>query len=243
MRVLITRPEPSASATASKLLKIGHTPITFPMSRRECVEISTQTNLHSASAFIFTSANAVHCFKNTPISNPELLSKLTYVVGDKTKGEALKLGFNNIQTGTGNGQALAELIVRDFNDRQIAPAADTPLIYLTAENRTSDLEETLAKNKLPVTPIIIYEMITHFSQAQFISVFKNNAIDIVLFYSQSAVRRFFAAINNNDPNLFTSLRYGCLSKEIASAIPDEFSNQIDIAIEPKEHHLLACIGN
>lgn len=243
MRVLITRPEPSASATAKKLREAGHKTVIFPMSRRQCLEIEPQRDLHLASALIFTSANALHCFKTTSILSDELLEKFVYVVGDKTKQSAVKIGFKNVQTGSGNGEALAKLIIQDCKTGQISPSKDAPLVYLTTEKRTPNLETILAQSNLPITPVITYEMITDYLPAELEKILNDSAIDVVLFYSQSAVRRFFAAIAGYERNLFTSLRYGCLSKEIATAIPVEFLNQIDIAIEPKEHHLLACIGN
>lgn len=243
MKVLITRPEPSATATAEKLLSAGHTPVVFPMSKRQCMKITTQDNLHLASAFIFTSANAIHCFKDTVLLETKLLEKTIYVVGNKTKETAIEIGFTDVRVGAGNGKALAELIIEEYKAKKTVPSANNPLIYLTAENRTPNLEETLAKHKLFFTSIIVYEMVSKFLQMELNQVLENDVIDVVLFYSQSAVRRFFAAITDYDSDLFTSLRYGCLSKEIAAAIPDEFSNQIDIAIEPREHHLLASIGN
>lgn len=243
MRVLITRPEPSASTTAKKLSDAGHEPVIFPMSRRQCIEVTSQEDLLFASAFIFTSANALRCFEDMSLLSDALLNKPVYAVGEKTKQSALKIGFQNVQMGTGNGDVLAELIIEDLHTGKIKPSAEMPLIYLTAEQRTPQLETKLAQSNLPVTPIIIYEMITDFSHTELEDILHNGPIDIVLFYSQSAVRRFFAAIAPYERKLFTSLRYGCLSKEIATAIPDEFSNQIDIAIEPREHHLLACIGN
>lgn len=243
MRILITRPEPSASATAKKLSDVDHEPVIFPMSRRQCEEMPPQDDLYFASALIFTSANALHCLKKTSLIKDELLNKPVYAVGEKTKQFACDIGFKKILAGTGNGTGLADLIIQDCKTGRLKPNADNPLVYLTAEDRTPHLEAKLTENDLQVTPIIIYKMVTDFSYEEFKNLLDNSAIDVVLFYSQSAVRRFFAANAGYERKLFTSLRYGCLSKEIAAAIPDEFLNQIDIATEPSEHHLLACIGN
>lgn len=243
MRVLITRPEPSASITAKKLNDAGHEAVTFPMSSRRCVETTEQEDLHFASALIFTSANALHCFRNKSLMDGELLDKPVYAVGEKTKLSAYQIGFKNVKVGAGNGQALADLIIQDFKTGKISPNADKPLAYLTTADRAPHLEEKLAQNELQVTPVVIYEMKTDFSHVELKDILEKSAIDVVLFYSQSAVRRFFAAIAGYERKLFTSLRYGCLSKDIAAAIPDEYANQIDIAAEPSEHHLLACIGD
>lgn len=243
MRILITRPEPSASKTAKKLLNAGHEPVIFPMSRRKCVETAVQEDLHSANAFIFTSANALHCFKNTSAQNDLLLDTPVYAVGKTTKQSALQIGFKHVKMGTGNGEALAELIIQDIKSGNTKLSPDRSIVYLTAKERTPYLETKLAQNNIHVTPIIIYEMITDFAHKELNDILDKGEIDVVLFYSQNAVRRFFAAIVGYERKLFTSMRFGCLSNEIAAAIPDEFLNHIDIAIEPSEHHLLACIGN
>ena len=116
-------------------------------------------------------------------------------------------------------------------------------IHLTVKNRTPDLENLLAQSKVLITPMITYKMTTDYSEDEFNQILQNQNIEVVLFYAKSAVRRFFANADKSTSNLFTTMRYGCLSKEIAKEIPNQYSKQVDIAAKPTQNHLIANIGN
>lgn len=241
-RVLILRSEPAASETARKVEALGHHPILLPLKKCVCETNITLPPRDQISGFIFTSANAIRCInENTKIKDAHL--KLpTFCVGSRTSEIAKEMGFSNITCGEGSGKSLAKDIISQHNSSKLSTSVEAPLLYLTLEKRTPDLEQVLENTNIFIKPIVSYEMVDEISNQSLKNALESSHIDIVLFYAQSAVRRFFAIEDELQHNLFTSMQFGCLSKEIAGAIPRHFADQTVIAEKPNETHLLACIG-
>lgn len=241
-RVLILRSEPAASETARKVEALGHHPILLPLKKCVCETNIALPPRDQISGFIFTSANAIRCInENTKIKDAHL--KLpTFCVGSRTSEIAKEMGFSNITCGEGGGKSLAKDIISQHNSSKLNTSVEAPLLYLTLEKRTPDLEQALENTNIFIKPIVSYEMVDEISNQSLKNALESSHIDIVLFYAQSAVRRFFAIEDELQHNLFTSMQFGCLSKEIAGAIPRHFADQIVIAEKPNETHLLACIG-
>lgn len=240
MRVLVIRPEPAASLTADALRKVGHEPIIFAMSVCVCQTQIDWSEFDKASGFIFTSANALRCLNKAKLNEQDLSNKPTFCVGEQTAILAKELGFDKIVQGIGGGKALVEPILKSIHEHTLDAGS---LLYLTVKDRTPDLESLLAQSKVLITPMITYKMVSDYSEDEFNQILRNENIEVVLFYAKSAVRRFFASAGKSASNLFTTMRYGCLSKEIAKEIPDQYSKQIDIAAKPTQNHLIANIGN
>ncbi|MEP3199646.1 MAG: uroporphyrinogen-III synthase [Lentilitoribacter sp.] len=241
-QVLILRSEPAASETARKIQELGHQPVLLPL--KECI---CQTDIHlpkpgETSGFVFTSANALRCLNSTVNFDQALLSLPAYCVGAKTSEIAKEMGFCDVTCGEGGGKSLAKDIIRDQDSGKIRSNTHAPLHYFTLEKRTPDLELSLNQTNIHLKPIISYEMVDQISDQSLQKTLENSHIDIVLFYAKSAVRRFFAIEDELQHNLFTNMQFGCLSKEIAGAIPKHFARQTVIAEKPNETHLLACIG-
>lgn len=247
MRVLVTRPEPAASATADKLRALGHIPIIFPMTKVEPI-LFELPKLDAISGVIFTSANAVLSLRQFwddegSVDRANLLKKPAFTVGKKTEQAAKNLGFINTHCADGDGAQLAHLIVRNFSDEHKRENAEILLLYVTRKDRTPTLEEILNENHIKVHPLISYQVRPNFSQDDFEKLGAQDDIDRVLFYSADSARRFFASVSQSHIQLFASSRYVCLSAPIAANIPVEFSDRIVIAEEPKEHHILKMICN
>lgn len=241
-RVLILRSEPAASETAQKLEALGHQPVLLPLKQCICEQDIVFPAIIDLSGFIFTSANAIRCLKENTSIDPASLALPTFCVGAKTAEIAKEIGFSNITCGEGGGKALAKDILAQHNLRKIQTTANAPLYYFTLEKRMPDLEQALENTKVFLKPVISYEMIDQISDQSLKNTLEDSHIDVVLFYAQSAVRRFFAIEDEMQHNLFTNMQFGCLSNEIAGAIPAHFADQIVIAEKPNETHLLACIG-
>ena len=241
-RVLILRSEPAASETAQKLKALGHQPIVLPLKQCICAPDIVFPAIDELSGFIFTSANAIRCLKQNTKIDPASLALPTFCVGGKTAEIAKDLGFSNITIGEGGGKALAKQIFAQHKSGKIQTSDNAPLYYFTLEKRTPDLEHALEGRDIFIKPVISYEMVDQISDQSLKNTLEDSHIDVVLFYAQSAVRRFFAIEDEMQHNLFTNLQFGCLSNEIAGAIPKQFADQIVIAEKPNETHLLACIG-
>lgn len=241
-RVLILRSEPAASETAQNVKALGHQPILLPLKKCICKTDIKLPLSGGISGFVFTSANAVRCLKENAAIDDVHLKLPTFCVGSRTSEIVRQIGFSNITCGEGGGKSLAKHILSQHNSGKLATSIAAPLLYLTLDKRTPDLELALKNTSIFIKPMISYEMVDQISNESLKNALKSSHIDIVLFYAQSTVRRFFAIEDELPHNLFTNMQFGCLSKEIAGAVPGHFADQIVIAEKPNETHLLACIG-
>ena len=102
MRLLVTRPEPGASATARRLETMGHEALLLP-----CLAVKTTTPRlpeHPA-ALVVTSGQAV------PALPARLHNVPVFCVGDATAAKLRQAGFTRVESAAGDAQDLARLVV------------------------------------------------------------------------------------------------------------------------------------
>lgn len=108
--VLITRPEPGASDTATRVARLGFTPVRAPVLRID----STRALLPAAvsvAAVLVTSGNAVDALPQAYCSTRLL------AVGDATADRARAAGFVQVVSAAGDAEALAEFVIRQQSPR------------------------------------------------------------------------------------------------------------------------------
>ncbi|GAN81400.1 uroporphyrinogen-III synthase [Acidocella aminolytica] len=102
MKLLVTRPEPGASATASRLAAMGHDPVLLP-----CLAVTPlppRLPPHPA-ALVVTSGQAV------PALPARLHGVPVFCVGDATAVKLRAAGFTRVESAHGDAVALTKLIV------------------------------------------------------------------------------------------------------------------------------------
>ena len=101
MKILVTRPEPGASATAARLVAMGHEPVLAPCLAITPLPARLPENI---SALIITSGQAVvalpHALHATPV----------FCVGDATGGKLRAAGFTRVESASGDATDLYRLI-------------------------------------------------------------------------------------------------------------------------------------
>ncbi len=102
MNILITRPEPGATATAARLNALGHTPILLP-----CLTITPRpAHLPEApAAIIITSLQAIPALPAAYHPLP------VFCVGDATAARLRQAGFSSVLSAAGDAEDLAALII------------------------------------------------------------------------------------------------------------------------------------
>jgi len=126
--VLITRPEPGASATAHRVAMMGYVPIVAPMLR---IVASGAFPPLSAQAIIITSANAV------PALNRQTRATPVFAVGDATADAARKAGFAATISAGRDAEALAALIQTSLRPQ------DGPLLLASGARQGRELAAQL----------------------------------------------------------------------------------------------------
>ncbi len=103
--VLVTRPEPGATATAARLRRMGFGPVVAPLLAVDTLSV-TLPSAEGLAAIVVASQHAV-----PPL--PERLRSLTlFAVGDATAEAARRRGFAEVHSAEGDAAALAALVAQ-----------------------------------------------------------------------------------------------------------------------------------
>jgi uroporphyrinogen-III synthase len=136
-----------------------------------------QINFSDFKGIIFTSANAVK-FLNLRDINKNILC---FCVGSATEKKARSVGFQNVFAAEGNVENLKELLLQNFNQK------DGPLIYISGETISIDLDQQLLKEGYNIKRIINYKSSHNQNfDDRFVKQLKLNMPDMVYVYSQNS---------------------------------------------------------
>ena len=141
-RVLITRSEPGASATASRLSAQGFDPVVAP------VLAVTQRTIKvpdGVAATLFTSGNAVMDFPDWLRRRP------AFAVGTATATLASSAGFKSVHDARGDARMLAELV------RNTISPSDGTLFLPAAKGQGLELADTLRHDGFHVLRRVAYQ--------------------------------------------------------------------------------------
>ena len=175
MHILLTRPLEDCSEMIVKFQSLDHKVSHIPLINVEKV-YHDEINFADYGGVIFTSSNAV---KNLNVKN--LNKKLIcFCVGSTTEKKARSLGFQNTIAAEGNVSNLKELILQNYELKE------TPLLYVSGEIISTDLDQQLLKEGYAVKRIINYKVNhTEKFDENFVNELKQNMPDIVYIYSQT----------------------------------------------------------
>jgi uroporphyrinogen-III synthase len=221
MRILLTRPEPGATATAGRLTALGHEPILAP-----CLAIKPRaaTLPDETAAIIVTSAQAIPAlparFQNLPI----------FCVGDATAGRLRQAGFSSVESAAGTADDLFRIIT----------ARRLPGTHLLAsgERQGLALARRLRAAGIPVLRRTVYaarpiRALPEPARAALAS----GSIGAALFYS-AETGRAFARLQPPDTG---SIDAFALSPAVADALRGLPWRAIHVAVAPTEADLLALL--
>ncbi len=236
MRLLVTRPQPAAEATAGRLERLGHRPLLLPLAQAEHLPDAALTALRSPHAAIaLTSAEAVRVLAKLGADLEPYTAKPCFCVGEATSRAARRLGFSSLHAAAGTGRSLAELIADRLG------ASETPLLYLAGSPRSEGFEATLRQRRIAHLTVECYRMrpIAH-PQDIMARLTSDGMPDAVLLYSHDTARRFAALLDEAGlaPAAF-SPRYLCLSAVVAEALPE--GARVEIAARPDEESLFSLL--
>ncbi|WP_018387462.1 uroporphyrinogen-III synthase [Ancylobacter sp. FA202] len=148
MRVLVTRPQPDAQATAARLEAAGHGALIDSMLAVEAVAAVLPPGAFDAVAL--TSVNGARLLAARP-ELPALAGLPLYAVGRRTAAAA-PAAFDTVHVAGGDGAALAELL-----RAKLPPGAR--LLYVAGEERAVDLGAVLAGDGISTELFVIYRTV------------------------------------------------------------------------------------
>lgn len=234
-KILVTRPQPGAAQTASRLTDHNIETLVLPFT--EMVALPHQLDdvvLENASAVLVTSANALRH------ADEALLRRLRhlaiYTVGDATREAALDNTFHNVESANGDARDLIKLVAREVE-------ANASVVYLCGETRTDDIELRLGELGFTIYVSETYRTNT-VSQLTYelIELLQRQPIDGVLLYSSISARIFsehwsggFAANSSVIPIIF------CISERTKFALSPDLRKHVIVCAQPRDDVMIETV--
>lgn len=232
-RVLVTRPEPGASATARALRQAGFEPVVLPVTEIRPIEL-TKTALPAFEAVALTSANAIRhapgwllaSFRTIPV----------HAVGATTAREARDAGFADVVAGPGDAAALAAAM-----GEALAPGS--AVLYLCGKVRKPDFELGLRGRGIHVIPIETYDTVPSDIADEEADKLGASQLFAVLLHSAEAAKALAKlATRPAVAHLFESARLIAISRRAAVPAEAVFAGRIVVAREPTEAAMLEALS-
>jgi len=209
MHILLTRPIEDCSEMILKFKSLGHQVSHLPLLNIEKMNYE-DINFFDYGGIIFTSANALK-FLNLKKINKNIMC---FCVGNSTEKKARSNGFQNTIAAEGNVSNLKELILQNYLSK------NKPLLYISGEMISADLDQQLSNEGYNVKRIINYKV--NFNEKfdeSFIKELKLNIPDIVYIYSQNSASSFLNFIKiYQTENIWMNTNLMCIGEKTSSIL-------------------------
>ena len=209
MHILLTRSLEDCSETILKFKSLGHQVSHLPLLIVEKMNYE-EINFSDYGGIIFTSANAIKFLDLKKLDK----NIICFCVGDMTEKKARSVGFQNTIAAEGNVLNLKELILRNYESKS------KPLLYVSGEIISTDLDKQLINEGYVVKRIINYRVIHNEKfDENFIKELKKNTPDIVYVYSQNSASSFlnFTKIYGIE-NVWMNTNLMCIGEKTSSIL-------------------------
>ena len=235
MRLLVTRPQPEAAATAAHLVAAGHLVLIDPLLT---IEFSpSPAAIQDPAALVVTSRNAVRAVAGWPIGSAWRPLPV-FAVGRETARALAAAGFVDVRVGPGDAAALVDFVA--VEGRGLAGT----ILCLRAEEPAVDIAGALGKVGLVARSIVAYravaseDLLPATRQA-----LGRGDIDGVLFFSARTAATFCAIAERTGLAAdVVGVRYFCLSAQVAAPLRALGAARIAVAAEPNAASLQALVA-
>jgi len=209
MHILLTRPLEDCSEMILKFKSLGHQVSHLPLLNIEKKNYE-KINFSDYGGIIFTSANAIKYLDYNNLNK----NIICFCVGSVTEKKARNAGFQNTIAAEGNVLNLKELILQNYLSK------DKPLLYISGEIISTDLDQQLLHEGYSVKRIINYK-VSHNEKfnENFIKELKVNIPDIVYVYSQNSASSFLNFIKiYQTENIWMNTNLMCIGEKTSSIL-------------------------
>lgn len=235
MRVLVTRPEPEASATADRLRAMGHDPIVDPLLVPRPLDAALPDPA-GIQAVALTSRAAARLLGQ----HPEIgayRDKPVFTVGDATAAAAREAGFADVRSAGGTWEDLARRLLAACD-----PAGGA-VLYAAGVDRSGDLAGRLAPDGLTVVTSEIYRMdpSDHLDPAT-VTALADGSIRAVLLYSKRTADLFVSRLTEAfEGRNWPAPTVHAISAPVAARVAEAGFQRVVVADEPTAESLLATL--
>lgn len=230
-RVLVTRPEPGASATAVRLSDMGLVPLVLPLTRIQALAPTLPEDSAAFDGLVVTSANAVRMVPDDLLADVSDLP--CFAVGSATADAAMEAGLAVTLASGGDATSLASDIIS-----RVTPGSR--LIYLCGRIRTPALEVALDAAGIAVAPVETYEAVALDHPTQELrDHFGAGPLDFALVHSQRGGELLADIMSRPElGELFADTIIFSISAKAAAPLAER---PVEVAEEPSEQALLALV--
>lgn len=230
MRLLVTRPEEDAQATAALLASRGHEAVVEPLVAIKIVP-GPNLDLRGVQALLVTSANGVRAF----VARDGRRDLPVFAVGDASARAARAAGFARVESAAGDVVALANLV-----ERRLKPEAGD-LVHVAGSTVAGDLAGMLGSAGFRCRREVLYEQAKADSlSADTERLLRTSGLDGVLLFSPRTGATFAVLLERLGLVHATGRMVAfCLSPAVAEKISHLQWKGIRVAVEPTQDALLA----
>ncbi|MFC7292227.1 uroporphyrinogen-III synthase [Hirschia litorea] len=228
--VLVTRAEPGATHTMTRLTKMGLLAEKLPAIKLipSSVVFSEQ---NFEGALIFTSQNGVQFAPRAPFRK----AKSVFCVGDATAQAAHQAGFKNILSARGDAEALIQFVKDHWK------IEDGPLLHMGNADPRGNIVATLTElgYEARFMPIYKASMPINFEEKLRDRLLMDLKLDVILVHSPMAAAFIDHALQDwNKLSTVTLPQCVAISPEAGKPLQDIFNGQVRFAAKPNENSLL-----
>lgn len=233
-RVLITRPEPSASLLAERIHALGYVPVLAPMLRLQPAEAFT-TDYTKAQILLLTSAHALLFIP--PAIVALFCDRPCLCVGAATAEAARAAGFKQIETAEGSGAMLATYLLTRY------PSRELHLLHACGANTAPALCDILRDAGYQIFTWRLYEaQPAEILPADLCAMLMAQNISVALFYSPRTASIFVRlAMAANMLEHLAVLDAVVISNVVEAALLPWQPRHLSVASTPTESAILACL--
>ncbi|WP_274423433.1 uroporphyrinogen-III synthase [Chelativorans sp. YIM 93263] len=232
-RVLVTRPQASATRTAEKLSAHGYRPLVLPLTRIQALSLDEWPDPREYDAIAITSANAVTHIPSTLVE--KLTTLPSYAVGERTNEAARSVGLKVAGTGPGDAEGLVRHIVET-----LTPGLN--ILVLCGRVRRNILEHGLRETGFHPAILETYDtLVLSPSDAELTTILASEPVDAVLLHSASAAKAYSRLLARvSIAPLFKNARVIAISGRVAQCLPQPAF--VHIAAEPTEESMFSLLA-
>ncbi|CAK9039325.1 HemY_N domain-containing protein [Durusdinium trenchii] len=220
MKVLITRPEPEASAFAKMCERRGLKAVVSPLmviyAARAAIDLS------GVGALAFTSVNGVRAFAGNSADR----QLPVFAVGETSAAEARRCGFEIVYEADGDVDALAMKIAAQHRPD------DGAILHGAGATLAGDLVKLLETQNLPARRLTLYEAreVKTLSVEALAVLKESRDADWVALFSPRSAGLFVDRVRSAGlEQALTNMRAACLSDAVAQRLAESDWKSVDVA--------------
>jgi uroporphyrinogen-III synthase len=228
--VLITRPEPGASATATGVVALGLRPVMAPLLAIRWLQVAIPPSAR-LQAILVTSGNALAMLPDSHRHLP------LYAVGRATAERAQSQGFERVTSADGDADALCDLVTRS------CPPGGPPLLLASGRHQGNPLATELRKRGFSVVRRVVYaaEPVQSLPDAA-LDELRIGSLRAALFFSAETARTWVRLVQSLPlREAVSELDAVAISQPAAVALEALPWRRVRVAVRPNQDAMLALL--